>query len=272
MTVYDPNDIMRTTIKETLIHDTVKNNIKGNEKGQVYQQDDAKTTLRETLPNQYNANMQAPDKSYVYDPEEIARTTMKETTLDQDRSGNIGTTEYFGQGYLTNDATMRYTSKQDTVNNDYTGIADREGGTGYMVTEIDPRYTSKHDISNNEYYGISGDKDKRAMSQTQYDNAVIRDRKEKAIDLKGRRPTNSGPKLIKGVEVVNARLKNNCKTTSTRENINTSKVWQSYGGVETLGAQDCNKPLDNAFKNILDVKVNDVTQKNPYVISVTDNL
>jgi hypothetical protein len=272
MTVYDPNDIMRTTIKETLIHDNVKNNLKGNEKGMVYQQDDAKTTLRETLPNQYNANLQAPDMSYVYDPEEVARTTMKETTLYQDMSGNIGTREKEGLGYLTNDASMKYTSKQDIVDNDYIGIADREGGTGYMVTEIDPRYTSKHDISNNEYFGITSDKDKKAMSQTQYDNVIIDERKEKAINLKGRRPTNSGPKVIKGVEVLNARLKNNCKTTSTRENINASKIWQSFGGVETLGAQDCNKPLDNAFKNILDISVNDVTQKNPYVLSVTDNL
>lgn len=272
LTVYDPNDIMRTTIKETLIHDTVKNNLKGNEKGQVYHQDDAKTTLRETLPHQYNANMQAPDKSYVYDPEEVARTTMKETTLDQDRSGHIGTTEGTGLGYLTNDANMRYTSKQDTVNHDYTGIADREGGTGYMVTEIDPRYTSKHDISNHEYYGISGDKDKRAMSQAQFANVRPDGRKEQAINLKGRRPTNSGPKLIKGVEVINARLKNNCKNRSTRENINQSRVYQSFGGVDILGEQDCNKPLPNAYKDTLDIKPESILQNNPYILSVTDNL
>ena len=48
--VYDPNDVARTTIKETLIHNNRKGNVKGPNKLTVYDPNDvAKTTIKETL-------------------------------------------------------------------------------------------------------------------------------------------------------------------------------------------------------------------------------
>lgn len=50
-TTYDPvNHVMRTTIKETTIHDTTILNPKGPEQGTVQVQDEAKKTVRETMP------------------------------------------------------------------------------------------------------------------------------------------------------------------------------------------------------------------------------
>ena len=48
MTVYDPNDVAKTTIKETNIH------------------------------NEREGNMSGPKKLMVYDPNDVARTTIKE--------------------------------------------------------------------------------------------------------------------------------------------------------------------------------------------------
>ena len=59
MIVHDPNDIARTTIKETNIHDT------------------------------RSGNLQGPIKLKVYDPNDIARTTIKETNIHDNRTGNI---------------------------------------------------------------------------------------------------------------------------------------------------------------------------------------
>ena len=58
-TLYDPNDIARTTIKETTIHNKNHTSIKGH------------------------------NKLTVYDPNDIARTTIKETTLFESNGGNI---------------------------------------------------------------------------------------------------------------------------------------------------------------------------------------
>ena len=51
MIVHDANDILRTTIKETNIHDTRTGNVNG------------------------------PNKITVYDPNDIMRTTIKETNI-----------------------------------------------------------------------------------------------------------------------------------------------------------------------------------------------
>lgn len=82
-TTYDPvNHMMRTTIKETTIHDTQVANLKGPEAVPVNCEDEAKKTVRETLPvedTMRNLN----GKTYrviMYSPDAVAKTTVKETT------------------------------------------------------------------------------------------------------------------------------------------------------------------------------------------------
>ena len=57
ITVYDPNDIAKTTIKETNIH------------------------------NDHDGNLQGPKRLTVYDPNDVARTTIKETNIHDNRLG-----------------------------------------------------------------------------------------------------------------------------------------------------------------------------------------
>ena len=47
ITVHDPNDITRTTIKETTIHDSEKLNLKGEDGTYSALQDDVKTTTKQ---------------------------------------------------------------------------------------------------------------------------------------------------------------------------------------------------------------------------------
>ena len=55
LTIYDPNGVARTTIKETTIHDSTTGNIKVNTSSIVYDPSDvAKTTVREALDNYKN--------------------------------------------------------------------------------------------------------------------------------------------------------------------------------------------------------------------------
>jgi hypothetical protein len=131
-TVKDPNDVARTTIKETLIHDTREGNVKGS------------TAL------------------YVYDPEEVARTTIRETTAS---------------------ATEAHPGNVQTL----------QRSDAYLGANVEAKPTQKEALSDNDYFGsaISG-VDKRSMSYDEFMNANINVLKEGT--LKGRAPTYQGDK------------------------------------------------------------------------------
>ena len=91
MTVYDPNDVTKTTVKETLIHDADLGNIRGVEKMTVYDPNDAtRTTLKETLIHDADlGNLRGAEKITIYDPNDVTRTTIKETLLHDADLGNL---------------------------------------------------------------------------------------------------------------------------------------------------------------------------------------
>ena len=70
--VYDPNDVARTTIKETNIH----NNRDG------------------------NMSAQQPSRQRVYDPNDVARTTIKETNIHNNRDGNMEDKDHLNCVYM----------------------------------------------------------------------------------------------------------------------------------------------------------------------------
>jgi hypothetical protein len=120
-------DLAKTTIKETLIHDAALTNIKGIDGNYVKNSDDAKKTLRQTLPTEDTTRNigGVVYKVTLYDPDIVAKTTTKETTI-------IGKSEYgflggvleglFG-GYLNKNVEMKNTNKQFTSDVNEYGIA-----------------------------------------------------------------------------------------------------------------------------------------------------
>tara|TARA_B100001094_G_C18151005_1_gene783680 strand:- start:156 stop:1985 length:1830 start_codon:yes stop_codon:yes gene_type:complete len=90
---WDPNDIARTTIKETNIHDTRTGNINGIEKGAAWDPDDVtRTTIKETnIHNTRTGNINGNEKGTAWDPNDTTRTTIKETNIHDTRTGNINT-------------------------------------------------------------------------------------------------------------------------------------------------------------------------------------
>lgn len=141
MTIYDPNDVARTTIKETLIHDSRVGNIKGN----------------------YGV-----EKNIIYDPNDVARTTMRETTESKGKTGNVGNIQ----------------------NSD-----------AYKNIKVDMRTTDRQLTSNNQYYGVG---DSAAEKQMLYDdkyNATINEVKD--ILLRERKPTKTSVKLYNELDNTN---------------------------------------------------------------------
>ena len=222
-TVYDSNDIARTTIKETTIHNDHLGNVGIAEiKNQAFNYDDvAKTTIKETsIHNSPSTNMspQQPKSVRVYDPEDVPDTTLKEILHDSNM-GNIESPNVSKTGaYLTNNIKMKNTNKQFTSDRAYIGSADGDvgkgGGRGYLVNRYKAKNTHKQFLSNNEYTGNAESGDKRAMSYSDKYNARLNYTKEKIS--KGRPPTKQSVKLNAGEDLVNVQHK---KLESDRINL-----------------------------------------------------
>jgi hypothetical protein len=121
--VYDPNCVLKTTIKETNILNESSGFLKGpNSKLQVYDPDDvARTTIKETnIINNNSGNMQVvgPNKLQTYDPNDVARTTIKETNIINNNSGNmqvVGPNKL--QTYDPNDVARTTIKETNIINN-----------------------------------------------------------------------------------------------------------------------------------------------------------
>jgi len=128
-TTYDPiTHAMRTTIKETTIHDTTILNPKGPDGVPVQSDDNAKTTNRQTLDTFDTIRNVGSHryKAFVYDPDVAARTTNRETISDNNNQ----------LGYMGGD------------------ITNRRGA--YSHIEVQVYNTQKQYVSDNNYIGHAG--------------------------------------------------------------------------------------------------------------------
>ena len=160
--VYDPNDTPITTIKETNIHNNRKGNLETitGAKGYVKDKDDIlRTTMKETLVDKTrtgNTNGTHTTKQYVYDPNDIARTTIKETNIHNNRKGNMesSTTQ---AGYVKDKSDKARTTLKETVidNNRQSNVGTISGGGGgYENTNTNAPNTNRQ-FSSIDYYGNS---------------------------------------------------------------------------------------------------------------------
>ena len=120
-TIYDPNDVARTTLKEQLIHDSTTGNLKGHEKLTIYDPNDvARTTLKEQLiHDSKTGNLKGHEKLTIYDPNDVARTTLKEQLIHDSKTGNLKGHEKLTI-YDPNDV-ARTTLKEQLIHDSKTG-------------------------------------------------------------------------------------------------------------------------------------------------------
>ena len=243
--VKDPADIARTTIKETNIHDVRTGHIEGTvgTKGIVYDKitgiakqtiretmdpeetvlnfrssktanivydpnDVARTTIKETnIENDHNGNLSGTTKAYVYDPNQVARTTIKETNIHNEREGNIGNLEGLRGGYNVTNTTAPNTQRQFT-SQEYTGAMDgdvRSGkGSGYLVSSNHAPNTNRQ-FTTKEYSGAADSINSRPRSYDDVRNMTLNEIKEGT--LLGRAPTKSNVSLTNGSSSINMEIK-----------------------------------------------------------------
>jgi hypothetical protein len=229
--VYDPNNVARTTVKETTIHNSVRNNMAPQRPAQVpvYDPNDVtRTTVKETTIHDSVRNNMAPQRPAqvpVFDPNDVTRTTIKETTIDNDHVGNIDAVysktttrdptnlrmrptqkEQFsdiqeygqvsgqrsGSGYRVAKHKAPTTHRETTLT-EYGGNAQGPAEGGYLVTKVQVPMTQKQVLSNIPYQGDAyASNEVRPQSYTAMENSTIRSNRE-TID-QNRLPATEGPK------------------------------------------------------------------------------
>lgn len=205
MTVYDPNDVARTTIKETTIDNKHTGIMAGPKKLTVYDANDvARTTIKETtIDNKHTGQVQALKKKHkvqTYDTK--PKTTVRETMENPDYSSNMVPTGPRKLQTFNRANPPKKTTKETTVEDSRAGFI--HGGTtkgGYMVDPAEAPNTSKQFLSNHEY---TGNGQSSVAKPTTYDSsyaASLNINKEQIA--KGRAPNQEGAKVANGRDAVN---------------------------------------------------------------------
>jgi hypothetical protein len=122
-TLYDPvTHIMKTTVKETTIHEGNNGNLKGADETYSALYDTAKTTVKETTIHEgNNGNLKGADETYsaLYDN---AKITVKETTIHEGNNGNLsGNDETYSALYDNAKTTIKETTIHEGNNGNLSG-------------------------------------------------------------------------------------------------------------------------------------------------------
>jgi hypothetical protein len=241
-TTYDPvNHIMRTTIKETTVHDTTINNLTGKPKGPMANLDEAKTTVRQTLPvEDVVRNVAAHTYNVtVYNVDEVARTTVRETTKE--------TSSMFG--FISGKA------------QDSTGA--------YSVIDVEMPNTQKQYTSDYEYEGIAGSKaDFRETSKEADYNAEIDGTREAMNIAAGYTPNGAGGFTGQDPEKIDMESKRLVSDSiATRETANASPKQSTARAIDKCEVTRTGEFLNGA-ENRLDGNTLASLRSNPYSINI----
>lgn len=159
-TVYDPEDVARTTRKELNIHNEHEGFLSGPDKSTVYDPEDvARTTRKEqNIHNEHEGFLRGPGKGKAYDPEDIARTTVKEMNIHNKAPHiNLRPQQPSSLRIYDPEDIARTTMKELTEDKNHMGFMQYPDGTapgGYLSTNVSMRNTHKQFTSDYYYTGI----------------------------------------------------------------------------------------------------------------------
>lgn len=157
-------DFFRRTRKENFIGNIRPEgnmSISGPSKPKVYDPNDiARTTIKEqTIDNDYLGQLSGEKKNIVWDPNDIARTTIKEQNIHNTTINiNMNPQQPRGMRVYDPEDIARTTMKEVTIDNDYVGIVggqDTLKPGGYTSTSVDMKSTNRQFLTDWYYQGIA---------------------------------------------------------------------------------------------------------------------
>jgi len=181
--VYDPCEISKRTVKETLLHDADRLNLASQQRSStVYDPSDVtKTTIKETQihdtssythigPVQSGLGYGSKMESSLSCPDTMKRTT-KDTLLHESKKVNVhrvGLPE--PSQYETYDRTKTTMKETNIENNQLSGnIQHTQTQLGYLTNEVQVPTTSKEQTSDHEYVGDASRPSTGAYQISEYD-------------------------------------------------------------------------------------------------------
>ena len=240
LTVYDPNDVARTTIKETTIDNKHTGHVENfTKKHQVLQHDTgAKTTGRETLDNHdYNMNLSAPRKLQTFNKKNPPKKTTKETTVEKIYStfahGGVKKGGYLVESGIV---TAPNTSRQFMADNEYTG-------SGLASVKNHGSYDSSY----NARLNINKEQIARGRAPTKESYKVANGGDSVAVSVKKQMSGVAYPKINKGTEFIKTAGEFGVKLSHHKDQLNNDQQTQR-----------------------IQSEVLEALKENPYAHSVTD--
>ena len=206
--VYDPDDVARTSRKETTLAETSLGNLRGvNTAGVVYDEGYvARTTLKEQLVNDAdpNRNFRGNTVHTVYNADEwTPQNTKKEMMAERPTPyGSAGGLQNRAVGaYATTDAKAKTTMRETMVDNGTAyGSADATGRVGgYETPPTDMKTTMRETTADFEYFGGGVGESMPTSHEAEMAMQILgaRGDLEKALD--GRPPTQTSVKIAAAV-------------------------------------------------------------------------
>ena len=260
-TIYNPNDVAKTTIKETLIHDNHTGQLTSLKRENIVYdpKEIAKTTIRETLDRtDPTINMAGQVKQTVHNPNSVAKTTLKETLIENNDTGHVSGLEN-GNGYLTANMTAHITNKQITSDNEYIGHPENENSDGYKNAVFKASITNKQITSDNEHIGLPSGNEEMKSYKDMY-NAVINNTRE-TLEVKPP-PTKSNTKLTTGTD--NVTLTSIPREKIQTENKSISRVYQQYLDADSQQLTRYKEQYNELSKDRIDSGILNAYKDNPY--------
>jgi hypothetical protein len=243
-TLYDPVDhVMRTTIKETTIHDSTIANLRGPDAVPVTNDQEARTTVRQTMALLDTVRNVASHtyKTVVFDPEVLSRTTNRQTLGE-----NPNQVGYVGEG-----------------------VEKRVGA--YVHIPVELNNTQRQFTADNDYYGASGaTAEFRPVSNEAEQNAEIDGTREYLNVESYRIPGTQGSKTPFSKEGIDMEVKKlMVDSMAPRDVPNMTRVYQD--GPQRIDSCEVTKgtnALPNANEHRLDPGILESLKTNPYNLSV----
>ena len=209
--VYDPEDVARTSRKETLLAETTLGNLRGNNAGVVYDEDyQARTTLKEQLVNDAdpNRNFRGNNVHTVYNADEwTPQSTKKEMMAELATPyGAAGGLQGRAVGaYATTDATAKTTSRETMVDNGTTyGSATGLSLGGYETAPTDMKTTTRETTADFDYFGGGVGEERPTSHDAEAAMQILGARGDLERALDGRPPTNSSVKIAAALNEMGA--------------------------------------------------------------------
>ena len=259
-------DTAKTTVKETTIHDNEAGNLSGNKESYSASTDLAKTTIKETLIHDtVLTNIKSNEKPY-FKNEDDAKKTLRQTMPTQDTVRNIGGVVYKVTVYDP-DIVAKTTTKETTImgKSEYGFIGGMLEGIfgGYMNKNVEMKNTQKQFTSDVNEYGIAGSTNEyRQTDRVAEENAEIDGTREAILMAAGHTPNPGNMNIgIDSGDIDMYSKKPIENSIAAREKGNVGMIYQSSPSLDNCGITKIpNK--SNAYSNRLDSDLLEAVNKN----------